>query len=154
MASSLSDGTLTVTIDENIAFNTAGYDSSVSNSSYQTVLKETYTGVNEIYNTIATASTSPTTFLSIDSARSAGTLILGDLKYLRVTNLDNSVELYVELSDGSNDYIWLKLRPGQSYIMSCFTSAIMGGNAMSSITAVRARSASSTVDFEILAASG
>lgn len=150
MASRLKNATLTVQLNENINMNTAGY---TGNSKYGHSITRTYTGINEFQKIITTATTSAVDVLTFASARAGGTVIVGDVKYLRVTNLDTSTAIRLQLSDSSNDHVWLQLDPGKSFMMTTFETGFMGGNALSDLATIAIVTASGTADCEVVVAS-
>ena len=126
MASTITASTLKVTIQEDIKLN------GVQQGGVNTL---NIGSVNEIYKRIVTCPSSVDTVLatfksatnisgSADTAAKASSLDVQDVKYIRVTNLDdsNSVNLSLQVDPGENDTAsdesaTLLLEAGKSFIM-------------------------------------
>ena len=83
MASSLSNATLNVTLTESIVLN---------GSEHGSKKKMSISGVNEISKRIMTCTTSGTQIYAGGSSVSYGTFATSDVKYVRITNLDQSLD--------------------------------------------------------------
>ena len=80
MASTVNSSTLTVRISEEVELN----GKKLGNINIRKI-----DGINEVSERIVTALTTGTDILKLDTAAGAGTFIRDDLKYVRLTNLDN-----------------------------------------------------------------
>ena len=101
--------TLTTTVRESVSLNGKVFGREVEN---------TISSVSDVRQVVFPVDTKSVDLLSFDAAtESLGTLIDGDLKYLRVTNLDSTNFVSLVLFDGTN-YISLKLTPGASLILN------------------------------------
>lgn len=107
MATSITAATLTVTITESISLN--GQDKGSTN-------ELTVASVTEVSQRIVNVPTSEVIVLAIGTAVAAGQFVKGDVKYIRLTNKDdtNHVTL-VFRSDASNECAH-KLDAGHSFI--------------------------------------
>ena len=108
MASTISAATLTVSVTESITLN--GSNMGATNT-------KTISGVNEISQRI----------ISLDAANirviyefgatvGAGTFIQGDVKYVRITNKDDTNHLTLTFKNESNDEFAVLLDKGQTFI--------------------------------------
>ena len=91
MASTVTSGTLTVTLTENITLN--GYDQGSKNTL-------TIESVNEVFKRLVTCTASQTTTVLTFNAAvhgAAGAVDLQDCKYIRITNMDdtNAIEIAI-----------------------------------------------------------
>ena len=116
-------------------------------------------GINEVNKRVVSATTTDTTLISFGDAYGAGTFIEGDVRYIRITNLDGSnyVVLNIE-GDASTDFS-IRLDPGASYmvISSSNTGVVdyadISGVTLEDLTAIKADANSSSCDLEVLVAS-
>jgi len=110
MASTIISSSLKIRIIEDITLNgrDRGSDNTIIISS-----------INEVDNRIVTLpSGSETTLFALSGSSAAGTFVSSSLKYARVTNKDDSVEVRLRISssnDYSSDY---RLDPGSSFLLS------------------------------------
>ena len=150
MASTVTPATLTVTITESITLN--GSDQGATNSF-------TVASIAEINKRIVNCPASEKTVLSFGTAIAAGTFIEGDVRYIRLTNKDdtNYVTLNIE-GDASTDYS-VRLDPGASHlIVSTSTTGVVdyadiSGATLEDLTGIKATANSAACDLEIFVAS-
>ena len=158
---------MTVTISESITLNGAnqGGTTSLSVSSIGEVYKRIVTVPVSGSGTITLVETTGDAATTVD----AGKFIVGDMKYLRITNLNNAagegVKLQIARDDDSNntddECAWFLLEEGKSFILNTFDAAFdaaagdLDSPALDAITDIRAlnESGSATVDLEIFIAS-
>ena len=107
MASTLSSATMTVRIVESIKLN--GVEQGAVNT-------RTISSVNEISKRILSIPTSEVTVSSFSTAVSTGTFVEGDVRYIRITNKDDSNFVYLVFKNEYNNEFCVKLDSGQSYI--------------------------------------
>ena len=107
MASTLTASTLTVTITESIELN--GKDQGGSN-----VL--TIGSVATISKRIIDVPASEVTIIAISTAVANGTFIEGDVRYIRITNLDDTNHVTLTFKDEDSTEFAVKLDKGQSFI--------------------------------------
>ena len=161
MATSVENATLTVTVKEQLYLNGKDRGSETTH---------TFNFVDEVMSFIKTCPDDASTLLfTFDTtpATTASNLVVGDVKYIRLTNLDTSVDCEIVLTEptaagGSQNAIH-KLGPGQSYILMTgvdntfkIGTALTGGSAtasMADITAIEAHCYDGAVDIEVFVAS-
>jgi len=107
MASTLSSATMTVKVIESIKIN--GVEQGAVNT-------RTISSVNEISKRILSIPTSEVTVTSFSTAVSTGTFIEGDVRYIRITNKDDTNFVYLVFKNEYNNEFCVKLDSGQSYI--------------------------------------
>ena len=119
MASTISSATMVVTITEKVVLNAK--DQGAVNT-----LK--ISGINEISKRIVTATTTESGLLGFLSALSnvgvtankvgylAGILDDGDVRYIRITNLDNANHITLTFRDEDNTEFRIKVDAGHSFI--------------------------------------
>lgn len=105
---------LTVTITEDLTINSAA----VGGSNTKTI-----TGINDVYKRTTTCQNGQATTIATFAAQeytTDGALDLGDVKYLRITNLDstNGVELafILVVGESQNNY-QITLKSGETYML-------------------------------------
>ena len=148
MASTVTSSTLYVTLTESITLNGADHGSKK---------KISITGINEVSKRISTVATTPgTQIYAGSSANSFGTYVTNNVKYIRITNLDdtNFVVLHLE---GNSHYAQLKLNPGHVLILTDVSSAFDNASAVSSysaedITRIDAMADTAACDIELFVA--
>ena len=115
MASTITAATMTVTITESIALN--GKDQGASNtfsiSSVATVSKR-----------IVDVPASEVEIIAMSTAVASGTFIEGDVRYIRITNLDDTNHITLTFKDEDNTEFAVKLDKGQSFI---YNADLSGG---------------------------
>ena len=107
MATTVSNATLKVTIEEEITLNGQRQGS-------KNVLR--LSDINEISKRIVTVPASEVTLLSMSTAVAAGTFDESKVRYIRITNKDNTNFLYLVFKNEYNNEFCMKLDYGQSFI--------------------------------------
>ena len=146
MASTVDSSTLTVRISEEISLN--GKKSGNSN------IKK-IKGINEVSERIVTALTTGTTILALDAVAGAGTFIRDNVRYVRITNLDNTNYVRLAIITVGTD-VHLKIPAQDSFIISTgLAGAVEDSNAatFNNITSIKAWSNTESVDLELFIAS-
>ena len=151
MASTISNATLSVTVTETLNMN---------GSNHGSTKQMTISGINEVSKRIVTAlaSTDSTQIYAGASAASIGTFITANVKYIRITNLDDTYPAVLSFSNGADHHAQFSLAAGQIFIVTD-TSASFDNNAAihlfsgEDITQITAMGVGGTVDKEILVAS-
>ena len=149
MATTVSKASLVVTVTEQITLNGTIYDQNTT---------KTITGVTGYDKSIFTLSSGVShnvaEFVSLPSGDKHD---VENLRYLRVTNLDdtNFVVLHLE---GSSHYAQLKIEPGSFFILTDVSSSFDGADAVSgytpvSITKIDAMADTASCDIEVFVAS-
>ena len=118
MATTISAATLTVTITESVTLN--GYDQGSSNVA-------TYGSVNEVVKRIVSIPTAETGLLAMgatiqtDLSKSyvAGLFTEADVRYIRITNKDDSNHVTLTFKSEGNHEFAIKLDALQSFIYPC-----------------------------------
>ena len=109
MARSYGTGTLTLTVTESITLN--------SKDEGQTHT-HTIASVNDIYRRTETVlHTAETHLVAFGSAAGLGTFPEGDVKYIRLSNLDNTNHCVVTFTNEDSNEFSVKIDKGQSFIM-------------------------------------
>lgn len=149
MASTLTSSTLTVRISEEINLNgvTKG-----------TTIKREIDSINEVSERIATVLTTGTDVLSLGSAVGPGAFIRSDVKYIRITNLDdtNYIRLALVTDAGGNPAAHIKVPAKDSFVLATGSAAAEAdGDAVSfdNITSIKAWANTASVDIDIFVAS-
>ena len=107
MATTLSSATMTVRIVESIKLN--GVEQVAVNT-------RAISSINEVSKRILSIPTSEVTISSFSTAVSTGTFIEGDVRYIRITNKDDTNFVYLVFKNEYNNEFCIKLDSGQSYI--------------------------------------
>ncbi len=142
MASTISAATLTVTHTEALTLN--GVDRGVTNTL-------TIASVNEVDHRIATVDTSaPRTLITLGDNVGSGTFVKTSVKYIRLTNKDDTNFVTLEVTAG--DTYWVKLKAGESFMlmdneMDAIASSTTFG-AFADITKVSAAANTAACDIE------
>ena len=148
MASTISNATLNVTISESLILNGVNQGSTK---------KVAISGINEISKRILTCATTPgTQIYSGGDAAKHGTFVTANVKYIRISNLDNSNFVVLHL-EGNGHYAQLKLAPGHVFFLTDVSASFDAASAVATpaedITRIDAMADTAAVDVEILVAS-
>ena len=155
MATTLDNATLTVQVKEEITLNGRKLGA-------QNVHK--IKSINEVSERILSVPTSQVTILGLSSSVGAGTYITSDVKYIRLTNLDNANFVRLTFVSGSStdagakaNSFDVKLEAERTMI---FTNASMSGSnenltfsSFSNFTDLKATADTASVDVELFVAS-
>ena len=115
MATTIVPSDLIVSITESYSLNGVNYGNTmnktyVSNGQVsQRVMSISPSTVGELTNFF-------TTILSLDSLDAQGQVVKADYKYFRITNLDNTNELYLRIFTGS-EFVAVKVKPASSFLL-------------------------------------
>tara|TARA_A200000159_G_C7304221_1_gene331607 strand:+ start:981 stop:1436 length:456 start_codon:yes stop_codon:yes gene_type:complete len=150
MASTLSNSTLTVTVTESLTLN---------GSNHGSTKKMTIAGVNEVSKRIITTLTDGTQiYKGHATVASFGQFIYGNVKYIRITNLDDTNPVTIHIEDTNNTtYAQFLIPAGHVFFLT--DAAGSYGDASSpttptgNIERIDAVASSAAVDVEILVAS-
>ena len=112
---------LTVTISESLTLN--GKEHGARNT-------ETISSVTQVDHRIITATTTEQSLLLFDTSVAAGTFADSSVKYLRLTNLDDTNFIEIRVLGSSEEY-FVKLEPKDSFILG---NSLMDANATGSQT--------------------
>ena len=157
MATTITAATLSVTVSESIELN--GYQLGSTNS-------KTFASIGEIFKRILTITTNEAVIATFSGAvASSGHFNDGNVRYIRITNLDDTYFVTLTFRNDDNDEFAVKVDAGQSFILCGDNSTGMelifnaeSGDAASetafgSLTTIQADAESSTVDIEMFIAS-
>ena len=114
MASTISAGTLKVKIIEEIKLN--GKDQGG-------ITSFNIASVNEISKRIVTVPASEIEIIAMSTAVTSGTFIESDVRYIRITNLDDTNHITLTFKDEDNTEFAVLLDKGQSFIYNSDLSA-------------------------------
>ena len=103
----MANTTLTTTVTETVTLN---------GDTHNKIHRQSFINVNEYITRTVTVTTGTQTLLLTSTASAAGTVILTDIKYLRVTNLDHTNFVTLGLVDTSGDTAYLKLSPRSTFL--------------------------------------
>ena len=154
MASTVTAATMTVTIAEDITL--SGSQQGASNTF-------TIASVNEVSKRIVTVPTSEKTIIAMGTAISNGTFIESDVRYIRITNLDDTNHVSLTFKDENASEFAVKLDKGQSFIyngdlsggvvdtMDAGTTALT--LALADLVDITALADTAAVDLEVFVAS-
>jgi len=150
MATTVTATDLTVTITESITLNGVQYGNSVNKTFSSKGV------VDQRIMSIAAGGDSYTDIFNFSTADSAGTGIKNDFAYFRITNLDDTN--FVTLQVTAGDTYWIKLKAGESFMlmdneMDAIASSTSFG-AFADITKIsgNANSAACDIEYTIIAA--
>ena len=108
MTSTITAATLTLTVKESIELN--GVEQGATNT-------KTIASVNEVSKRIVTVTTTEAEVIAFHaSAISSGTLLEGDVRYMRFTNLDDTNFIVLTFKNENDDEFAIKLDGGHSFI--------------------------------------
>ena len=151
MATTVKSATLKVTIKEEINLNGSRQDS-------ENILN--ISDINEIHKVIMSCdSTNATTIFTFDTAPDLGTLVRANVRYLRITNLDDTNYAILRLTAASSTDLAVRLDPGASYLIVSSTNtgvvdyADISGVTLEDLLVLTATSNSAAVDLEVFVAS-
>lgn len=152
MTSTISAATLTVTHTEALTLN--GVDRGVTNTL-------TIASINEVDHRILTVDTSAArTIATLGTTVGSGEFIKGNVKYIRVTNKDdtNYVTLGLIQNNTGTEATHLKLEAGQSFVIynddiDIRDDAIAFSGSFVELKSISAQANSASVDIELFVAS-
>ena len=150
MATTLTASTLKITVKEEITLN---------GKKHEYKQEQEISDVNMISQRIVRAPISLKTVLSFGSAIAAGTYVAADVKYIRITNLDNENYVTVGLLDSTNtESAYLKLEKGETIILhntklETNVNGAVWSTAFEDIETINAQANTAAVDLEVFVAS-
>tara|TARA_R110000824_G_scaffold16596_3_gene68686 strand:- start:16209 stop:16667 length:459 start_codon:yes stop_codon:yes gene_type:complete len=151
MASTVQSSTLKVTLTERIVLNGSDHGSSNELS---------ISDINEASKRIVTTNgTSATTVVSFGPTPAGGTYVDSDVRYIRITNLDDTNYATLRITgDASTDFA-VRLDPYSNYIITSTSTtgvvdyADISGVTLDNLVAISATANTAAVDLEIFVAS-
>ena len=158
MASTITASTMTVTVTESIALN--GKDQGAIN-------ELSIESINEISKRIVTITTTEAEILKFHATDiDAGRYIIGDVRYMRFTNLDDTNFITLTFTNEDSDEVAIKLDAGQSFIWNGDNSGglvdvfnateaanVASDTALGDLTGIQADANTASCDLEMLIAS-
>ena len=116
MARSYGTATLTLTVTESISLNSKDEGQTHSHS---------ISNISDIYRrTMTTNTTTDTSIVSFSSLFGAGQFVAADIRYIRITNLDDTNHVTFTFTGSQSDEFGVKVDKGQSFI---FCPDLSGG---------------------------
>lgn len=109
MATTITAADLTITITESVTLGGADRGSTHT---------QTISDVTEFTNRIVNVGTTETDIIGFGSANGQGTYIRTDVKYIRITNKDDTNYCTIGMQDTGADTFYVKLEAGQSVIFN------------------------------------
>lgn len=150
MASTITAADLTVTLTESIILDETDYGLT------NILIVE---DVTEVYRRIVTVTTSSTAVLSFAAAVSAGSFVRGDVKYVRVTNKDDTNYVELVINGASNNSCCFKLEAGKSFLLGIGTSSVDANDSAAitsasfvNLSGITAKANTASVDLELFVA--
>ena len=154
MASTVQSQTLKVTLTEEIVLNGTNYlSSNVIN----------IPSIGEITKRVVGVTTTEATILNFSTAIGAGTYITGNVRYLRIRNLDDTNHVVLTFKDENNTEFKLKLDIGQSFIYNVdldngltdtmIAAGSAAGSTLADLSDITAQADTAACDIEIFIAS-
>jgi len=150
MATTVTASILHTTIKEEILLNGVKHV-------YET--KKGISSINMVSQRIARVPTSLITVLSFGAAVAAGTYVQGDVKYIRITNLDDTNYITLGMKDSTNnESAYFKLEKGGTMIfnnakLETNVNGAVWSTAFEDIETINAQANTAAVDIEIFVAS-
>lgn len=139
MATTIVNATLSVQRLETVSLNGKTYGN--TNTS-------TFTNINEVDERIVTVPTSEITIMNFGAAAAAGTFVRANLKFLRITNKDDTNFITLHITSATDD-AWLKIPAGVSFEMGAAVLEAAGAfSAFADVTAISAIADTASVDIE------
>lgn len=149
MATTLTNATLTVTISESITLN-----GQAINSDNQLLVSD----INEISKRIVSIPiAAETTVIVFAALVAAGTFIAANVKYIRITNKDNTNFCRIRVTKSGAETFDIKLEAGKSFIIGNVKESVsataVAFSAFVDATSINAQADTDAVDLEIVVAS-
>ena len=139
MASTITNATLAVTITEAVTLN---------GKSYGNINNLSVANVNEVDERILTIPTSEVGVVTFGSAAGAGTFVRSNVKYLRITNKDDTNFISLHITSATDD-VWLEVEAGKSFVLGNGDLETAGAfSAWAAITDITAIADTAAVDVE------
>ena len=154
MAGTVVQDSLVVTTNESISLNGQSYGNNMT---------DTITGQGKIIQTITTIASKGnesdnnyTDIVSLGASDGAGAIKVSELKYLRITNTDDAEDLVLRLQDGTDHFMFVKVKAGKSFVLQNFEFDVLtsaGDPTFVTMDTIKgySDSASAGLDIELLA---
>ena len=145
MATTVTAADLTVTVTETYTLNGVAYGNTINKS---------FSSNGQVLQRIMNVSTSDPAILNFGAADAAGQVKVGDYKYFRITNLDDTNFITLTLFNGTDSFFYKLLSGDIFLLMSNDMDAIASSTsfgAFADITQIKADADTAACDIEILA---
>tara|TARA_R110000751_G_scaffold190270_1_gene296104 strand:+ start:127 stop:573 length:447 start_codon:yes stop_codon:yes gene_type:complete len=145
MATTVTTADLTVTVTETYTLNGVAYGNTINKS---------FSSNGQVLQRIMNVSTSDPAILNFGAADAAGQVKVGDYKYFRITNLDDTNFITLTLFNGTDSFFYKLLSGDIFLLMSNDMDAIASSTsfgAFADITQIKADADTAACDIEILA---
>jgi hypothetical protein len=145
MATTITAADLTVTVTESYTLNGVAYGNTINKS---------FSSNGQVLQRIMNVSTSDPAVLNFGAADAAGQVSVGDYKYFRITNLDDTNFITLTLYNGADSFFYKLLAGDVFLLMSNDMDAIASSTsfgAFADITQIKADADTAACDIEILA---
>ena len=157
MATTITNATMVVTIKEDLTLNGQQQGGTTTLN---------ISNVDEVFKQIVTCTTDRNElFAAIGSGTDRGSFVEGNIRYIRITNLDNAYHVTLFFKNESNDEFAVKLDYGQSFIYNgdlsggvvdtfdANTAGAAASGQLADLTNIYAQADTASVDLEIFVAS-
>jgi len=142
---------LTITLSEALTLNGTAQGSSN---------KMVISGVNEAERRIVTCPTSEITLITFAAAYGAGAYVAGDVRYVRITNKDDTNSVMITTIGAASTNYSIRLDPGASFLIQSDSTAATGvvdygditGDTLEDLTSITGIADTATVDLEMFIA--
>ena len=156
MATTVSNATLKITIEEEITLNGQRQGS-------KNILR--LSDINEISKRIVSVLTAGIELMKFHDTSAAGQFVYGDVRYIRITNKDDANNVYLTFKNAQNDEFIVLLDYGQSFIYNsnfdggvvntfdANSAGVASTDNLGTLTSISAKADTAAVDVEIFVAS-
>ena len=144
MATNITPIALTSTITESISLNGHTYGNTITKT---TALS------GEVIQRVSSVATSETTLLTLSTIDSAGQIVGDDLKYIRITNLDDTNYIQLIFYTAA-EHFSLKLDPNDSFVImsnQMVAEADITMGTLEDMTSIGAKANGTACDIELIA---
>jgi len=145
MATTIDTADLTVTITESYTLNGVSYGNTTN---------KRFSSNGQVLQRIMNVSTSDPAIINFGAADAAGQVTVGDYKYFRITNLDDTNFITLTLFNGTDSFFYKLLAGDVFLLMSNEMDAIASSTtfgAFADITQIKADADTAACDIEIIA---
>jgi len=145
MATTIDTADLTVTITESYTLNGVSYGNTTN---------KRFSSNGQVLQRIMNVSTSDPAIINFGAADAAGQVTVGDYKYFRITNLDDTNFITLTLYNGADSFFYKLLAGDVFLLMSNEMDAIASSTtfgAFADITQIKADADTAACDIEIIA---
>lgn len=147
MANTITAQSLTVTISENIVLN---------NQPINSDNQFTISNITQVDKRLVSIPTSEITVVSFGAANAAGTFIAANVKYIRITNKDDTNFVRIRVTKSGADTFDIKLEAGKSFMMGNTKESVSATavtfSAFTDATSINAQADTAAVEIEYFVA--